>query len=363
MTQHDGGQPLYGPPPGWGRLAGESEPYAVPQRWSSTHSGLPTGESEPYAVPQRWSSAPSELPTGPSTYPMFWQTPASTVGSRIQGAFVALVGLLVATLASGALTSVAYIVAGDSLAARLGDTTAGVVLITLGAGALAFAPLVVMAFLAAKIVRQEGRWLHSVTGRVRWGWALQCLAVGLVAALAWIGMGALVGSPFLTSSGTLDWWLFPVVLILILVTATGGEYMLRGVLNRGVASLVSSPGVGAVLGAVVSSFVYVLMSSVVLIYTGDGWGAVAVFVLGLLLAFIVWHTGGLEAAVATTMASGLISCAPLFGPALQDVAGISLGLPEAIVRLAPMIVIAGVITLMAWAQGVQRTASPDAPTH
>ncbi|WP_147454131.1 CPBP family glutamic-type intramembrane protease [Tessaracoccus antarcticus] len=343
MTQHDGRQPLYGPPPGWGRPAGES--------------------SEPYAVPQRWSSMPSGLPTGPSTYPMFWRTPASTVGGRIQGIFVALVGLLVATLASGALTSVAYILVVDPLAAWLGDTTAGVVLVSLAASALAFAPLVPMAYLAAMILRQEGRWLHSVAGRVRWGWALQCLAVGLVAALAWMGIGAIAGSPFLTSSGTLDWWLFPVVLILLLVTATGGEYMLRGVLNRGVASLVSGPGVGAVLGAVVSSFVNVLMSSVVFIYTGDGWGAAAVLVLGLLLAFIVWQTGGLEAAVAMSMASGLISYAPLFGPGLQDVAGLSLGLPPAVVRLAPMIVIAGIITLMARAQGVQRTASPDAITH
>ena len=333
MTRHHPRPPLEGPPAGW-----VQRPDAP----------------APYEIPAQWLSSPSGTPVEASTYPRMWRSQGIRGGHAIRAMVLAVLGFLIAGIAAGAMTPLAF-----NLFRGAGDGWLGVgwrielSLISLTINAIAFGLLVPFSFLLSSMVGQQKRWMHSVTGRFRWVWFLQCLAVGVVAVAAYAAAGALMAPRGNTGSMSGALWLLPVVLLLLVISVAGAEYMVRGVIFRGVASLSSSPDVGTVLGAVASSVVPVVLSAALFVYTRDVTGALLLLVVGLLAAFVVWQTGGLEAAVAVGVTHGLASQVPLLVTGMDDAMPLVSG-PADFVRHGLVALVVLIIVLLARVRGVQR---------
>lgn len=285
-----------------------------------------------------------------------------TAGRILRAVVLGAVGFLIAGIASGAMTSLAFGafrgVGNDWL---LDDGwRVDLTVISLTASAIAFALLIPFSFLLSRMVGQQGKWLHSVTGRVRWAWFLQCLAVGVVAVAAYAGIWTLAVPHDDTGSTPGPLWLLPVIVVLLLVATAGGEYLVRGVLNRGVASLMPSPGAGIALGAIVSSVVPVVMSVPMFIYSEDVWGPFVLLFFGIIVSLVVWQTGGLEAAVAVGVTSSLMSYVPLFVTGMDEVTQVSTGQPMALIRYVPVIGAVLAIVLLARVRDVQRITRTEA---
>ena len=158
-----------------------------------------------------------------------------------------------------------------------------------------------------------GGWLLSVAGRWRWGWSGICAAGAVVVALAVVvlGLTGLAGRvtpseshpATLAAAPALGWLLLAVAVAVS--TAALEEVAIRGWLAQAAGSLASSPVVGVLLAAAVSTAAFVWRRSPV----GPGETA-TLAALGLVLFLLVWSTGGLEASMALNAGLQLAALAP-----------------------------------------------------
>lgn len=308
-------------------------------------------------------SPPTGLPVEPTAYPKVWRVPGTRRWRPLLALLLAVAGYVVLAAAMDALSRAWLTLRQSGMDADEASQYASTVEYAIAlvvAAPIAMVLLVPLSKLLSRLVGQKGRWLSSVTGRVRWGWLAQCVAicVALVAAYALIAQG--LGGSEPAADRARGWFILPVVLVLWPMMAAGTEYLLRGVVNRGAASLPRSPAVGIVLGAVVSSAAYVLMRLPTLIPTGDVWGGVVWFLLGLVLSCVVWRTGGLEASIAVNIAYSLLYLMPWywFFDGLE-MPGQSATGPAALLRLVPLVVAAGLIMILARMRRVERTTPPQ----
>lgn len=157
------------------------------------------------------------------------------------------------------------------------------------------------------------RRLWSVALTPRWGLLLKCLVpaalvlvvlqgLSLMFAVFGVGAGAGAGSgpgaelgqPANFSPGAALWSLL-IVLLLVPLQAAGEEVVFRGAFMQALGSWVKSP----VLPIVVPTLVFASLH----IY--DVWGLAQIAVMGLLSGWLVWRTGGLEAAVSLHIVNNL----------------------------------------------------------
>lgn len=217
--------------------------------------------------------------------------------------------------------------------------------------------LIPLSFLLSRIVGQRGGWLSSVVGRVRWTWLMKCLAVSLVA------VGALVLIPISIQGWDQQglalrpgwWWLLIGVIVVTPFQAAGEEYIIRGVLNRAVASLIPARIVGAVAGAVLSSVVFATIH-----FAEDTWLNITYFSLGMLLSYLAWRTGGLEAAIAMHTANNIVVLVFLPFQDISEVFDRAEGAsdPTALIQLAVLGAAAAIIVAMARRGAISRTGPP-----
>lgn len=322
------------------------------------HPASEIDEITQYPVPEQWLSEaqPEGLPTVPTDYPNLWATGSVRRGRPLLVAVLGVVGFLVLTAAMNGFVSLwaSLRTRGMDSAERSDFVGLELIVVSYVANSIALVLLVPMSLLLSRLVGQRGRWLGSVAGRFRWGWFLQCAVLGAAVVVAILLLfSALVGEePLAVKPGL--WGLLVMVILLVPVQAVGVEYLLRGVLNRGVAALSTSPAVGAVAGAVVSSVLYVLMDATVIVMTGDVWRGGMWFLLGLVLSFVAWRTGGLEAGVVTASVYPLLSRLSVFVTGTDGLLGTGTNGPDALVAVLPTIVVASAIVLLASVRGVQR---------
>ena len=176
-------------------------------------------------------------------------------------------------------------------------------LLSLAAIALLTPTVLVVARL---VQRRPARSLHSVTGRVRWGWLGICAGVALVftsailIVLVWLGDAH---GTLLTAQGdpsmTIGWQRFALLgaalVILVPLQAAGEEYFCRGFLLQtfGAYSRYAGVTVSAVLFAAAHGF-------------GTWWGFGLLVVDGVVYAALTIRTGGLETAIAGHAINNLV---------------------------------------------------------
>lgn len=155
--------------------------------------------------------------------------------------------------------------------------------------------------------------IHSVRGRMRWGWLALCMGV---AALVYIviptGLELALGSHYdftPQAQGNDLMWLLALLILLVPVQCYAEELVFRGYLMQTIGRWLKHPAWAIVLPAPLF----------MLGHGYDLWGQLSVLTMGLLAGYLVWRTGGLEAAIAlhvvnnlTAMGMGIFSVADPF---------------------------------------------------
>ena len=134
--------------------------------------------------------------------------------------------------------------------------------------------------------------LASVLGRVRWGWAARCLAVSAVLTLLVDGgdaaLAALRGEAWVPHVDATSWLVIGLVVLLVPAQCVAEEVVFRGYLAQGVGTWLRHPAFAILLPVPLfvlgHTYVNLAMVDTAVWATAMGW--------------LVWRTGGLEAAAA-----------------------------------------------------------------
>ncbi len=287
----------------------ESGPWPPPQapgtQPAPTSPGVPGTWGPPRPVAP--SRAP-RLPVEPRDYMRFWRAPGIPIWKPILAVILGVVGFFVI---STAVIIVGFLVEGFRDPAGIEDVMNGllegdVTPVLFVANSASLGLMIVLALLLGRLVGQPARYIHSVEGRVRWGWLGRALLVSLVGVAIYV-----LGSQTLEGWDSLDlrvnddtWWFLIAVMLVTPFQAAGEEYLVRGVLGRAVASIIPSRGVGLALSALATSTVFMFLHG-----AGDLWLNIIYFTMGLLFWWITWRTGGLEVAVALHVANNMLALA------------------------------------------------------
>lgn len=353
------------PPHPWG-----PQPQPPRQQWAPPSSPSPQAWGPPtplapqqWAPPPRWDRAalpPSTLPLQPTQYQQFWRAPFikawRPIVAVVLGAIAFLLVAMVVTAAAVGIEVAAGTLSADEALELLseGRVSPGLVL----GNSVAIGLMLPLTLLIAALVKQPPRFLHSVLGRFRWTWFFLCAAVSVVV------LGVNIGLELLLSGDEglelrihpYTWWLLVGLMLVTPFQAAAEEYMLRGLLFRTVGSWFRGPAVALGVGTLVNSAVFTLMHG-----AGDPWLNLVYFVLGALLSWITWRTGGLEAAVAFHIVNNMIAFA--FVP-FQDVTDLfdrSAGVagPLVLIQLIASGLTVALITEVARRRGLQRLGPPQ----
>lgn len=308
----------------------------------------------PYVQPTREQIAAAvrpALPTLPRRYYGFLRTHRHAWWKPL---LLVLVGL--AWLVVGSVLGLVAMVADGGLARSLeqaqavGDPLAGLVVTPalFVANNLSLALAIPLAMLAQwAIWGQRPRWLASVAGGFRWGWFARCLA------WAFPIVGAFVaGAYLLEPAADVRWRDHTVFMILVVLLTTplqcaGEEYLVRGLLQRGVGSWFAHETLGWAVATAVGSLTFMALH-----LAQDPWLNVFYLAFGVTLSWLTWRTGGLEAAIAIHTANNVTGMALLpftdFSTMFDRSQGT--GSPWGLVQV---VVVAGVAAILAW-QGRRR---------
>jgi uncharacterized protein len=273
------------PPPGY--------PYGAPYPY-----GEPYGYRQPPAPPAHGFRAP---PGEPRPYSQLLRSPSyrwwRPLVSLVVGAAVSillLVGIGVAVAAAAAITG--RDAADFDLTTGPGGFLAGNLLIA------AAIPVSVLAVVAG-FLRPPG-WLVSVELRLRWGWLARVSAVlvgwAVVGTLVWFVLGGWPGT-----GGDDVLLLIALCLLTTPLQAAGEEFLVRGWLTQSIGAWFARPVAGAVVAGLLSATVFAFLHG-----SQNVWLFGDRFAFGLIASYLVWRTGGLEAAIAMHSISNIASIIP-----------------------------------------------------
>jgi membrane protease YdiL (CAAX protease family) len=296
--------------------------------------------------PQAWVRRPyTQLLRGPAHR---WWRPLLGLAVAAGGIVAILVGTLVAVLVAGLAGWVDLATVEESF-----DQWWMLLLTNLGLAALI--PVSMLAVWAGHGWRP--RWVSSVVGGLRWGWLLTSAAVSLLL----VGAGTLVlfvVGGFPSGTGTDVVALLLVVALTTPLQAAGEEYLFRGWLSQAVGSVFAKAVTGALVAALLSATLFALA------HGGQNlWLFLDRFAFGLLASYLVWLTGGLEAAIAVHAVNNLVVFVPtILTGGISDALTVT-DAPAGLVvlDLVVMAVVGVVLTLLARRRGVRREFVPPDP--
>ena len=166
---------------------------------------------------------------------------------------------------------------------------------------LTLAALIPASMIATRIAYgpPRGR-LFSVTGRLRWGWLLQCMA--LVAPLWVVYLAAswvVFGQEVLPRP---EAWigLLVVTLLTTPLQAAGEEVAFRGLVVQAVGAWIRSPVVALAVSTAVSAAIFVAAHG-----SMDVWIWIDIGSLAVAACWLAWRTGGIEAGIALHVVNNL----------------------------------------------------------
>lgn len=288
------------------------------------------------------------LPTGPTQYHHFWRAPGIDLWRPIVVTLLSALAFLALSVIIPGIAVVLEVAAGTISAEEVeallyeGRVSPGLVL----GNSVAIGLTLIAVLLLARLTKQPPRFLHSVLGRFRWKWFLGCAVASLVI------LGAHTGIDIARHGvDSLDlevrpytWWLLIGLMLATPFQAATEEYLFRGVLFRTIASWFRAPLVALITGGVLNSALFTVIHGAT-----DPWLNFFYFVLGCLLSYLTWRTGGLEAAVAVHIINNMLG----FGfIAFQDVTTLfdrseGTGGPFVLVQMLAMVILTAVIEVMA----------------
>ncbi len=298
------------------------------------------------------------MPTAPVAYSQMLRTPRATRGRGVlMIVCLVLSYVLVSTLLQGAALGV-DVLRGTT---RLSDLLEGKLSLTptlLLAVNLSNAACIPLSMLLQRaFFGQRGRWLHSVTGRFRWGV---------------LGRGALIALPFWAAylvillvtapeSVKMPSGSYLAMLVIVVLTtplqAAGEEYGARGLITRGAGSWFASPRTALLVGTLLSGAVFTLAHG-----AGDPWLIAFYFLVAVVLSLITWRSGGLELGIVLHTLNNLVSFGSLVllqqdtSTVLDRGAG-SAG-PSVLLPAAVLLASSGTLWFWAWRAKLQRSYVP-----
>lgn len=153
--------------------------------------------------------------------------------------------------------------------------------------------LIPSAMLASWIVnRIRPRFLSSVTGGLRWGWLLRCLAVCVPIFAAYLVLQFVLGWDYQPKPRQ---WVVLLVIVVIGIPfqSAGEEYAFRGLILQNVGSWFGRRTVGLVVAIIPSVLLFALAHG-----SFDPWVFADLAVFAVCSCILAWRTGGLEASIA-----------------------------------------------------------------
>lgn len=301
---------------------------------------------EPPGPPEAWQPRPySQLLRGPRHR---WWRPLVGLGVVLGGVLL----LFVLTTAAFGIAALAGWV--DTEAVEDSFDSWWVLLLT-NLGLAALIPVAMLGVWAGHGWRP--RWVASVTGGTRWGWLWTSTAVSLVLVLVSTAVFLLLdGVP--RGTGTDVVVLLLVVALTTPLQAAGEEYLFRGWLSQAIGSLFARALVGAVVAALVSALLFALAHG-----GQNTWLFLDRFAFGLLASYLVWRTGGLEAAIAVHAVNNIVVFVPtILTGGLEDALTVTDAPAEVVaIDVVGMVVIGVVLAWLARRRHVQRLFVPPAP--
>ena len=326
MSTPPDGHPLYGPAP-YGPPQG-GPPHGPPQRPPSDEgqaAASPFGQPDPRAAyapavhpSGHLSGHPSPQPAYPVPAPRPAQRPSfphpeprpyhlvlrtwSYAWWRPVVGLVALVAGILVVLPVVMLPVLLVAAAVDGGGAALSEAFSG-----LGGGGeltpsgllylnLTLAGLVLWTWLLLRVLHSmRPRWLASVRPKLRWGYLFACFGLAVVALVAQAVVGSLLPGDVAADTGEpnpLDGTTIALLVIVLLTTplqCAGEEYAFRGYLLQALGALLRHRWVTIVLTALLFAAAHVQFDPPLFIDR---------FLFGLVAAWLVIRTGGLEAGIA-----------------------------------------------------------------
>ena len=301
------------------------------------------------------------LPPAGTEYHRFFRTSRNVWWKGIVAIAGFVVGYLLITSALGVAAMIIDFATGrstwESLSTGKVEFTPALFLATNLGNALAIPLAMVIQWL---VWGQPVRWLHSVTGYVRWRLLARSAAVILPLWIAYMAISALAfpestgGSPGNGFTGE-SVALLVIMLLTTPLQAAGEEYGARGLIMRAAGSWVASPLPGLIVAALVPSVIFMFAHG-----AGDPWLNAYYFLFGVTMSILAWRTGGLEAgivlhAVNNMLAFGVVILA---GQEINLDRSAGVGGTFMLVPMAALLVVTAVLVLLARRWQVQRSYQP-----
>ncbi len=241
------------------------------------------------------------------TWTYSWWRPVVGLVLLLAGMLVVVPVLLLPVLLigtaveSGASSAQAY---GDAVTASLSleeVTVSGLLWLNLVLGGM-----VLWTWLLVRVLHQlRPRWLASVRPRIRWRFFVACLGLSVVALVAQVVVSTLVpagGDPSVGADvNPITGQTVALILVVVLTTplqAAGEEYAFRGYLLQAVGSLSRRGWVALLVSAVLFAMAHGLQNPPLFFDR---------FMFGLIAAWLVIRTGGLEAGIALHVLNNLLA--------------------------------------------------------
>lgn len=243
-------------------------------------------------------------PTGPLHYGELLRGAPRTGWWALLGVVAVLLGILVLQALALVPTSVYYLTQGYSVS-ETGDRLTGNpatpgFLLAVNLGWLLAIAAVWFAVRVVHGLKPALGWATSVVGRFRWRWFGACLGLAFVALVATLLVSLVVpaddssstaGALNAFTSETRDYLI--VIVLLTPFQAAGEEYVFRGYLMQ-VFGVLPWRRIATYAAIVLSALVFALAHG-----AGQGWPVfIDRFAFGLVAAYLVVRTGGLEAGIA-----------------------------------------------------------------
>lgn len=304
---------------------------------------------------------PPALPVVDSTYHDFWRTPRW----RALNAVLVLVIVPIAwVVISGFVMLPALWIDGGGQFSLDVLTMTPALFIANNIALAVFIPISLAA--CTWIFGQPARWLHSVVGRVRWGWMGTCFAVLAVLWLIFYGVSFLL-NPHIFDEFQLQPYTWVMIVGILLTTpwqAAGEEYGMRGAIARAATSFIRPDKLifgkvpaGFVLGTVVSSLLFMLAH-----VAADPWLNLFYFSFGVIACVLAWRTGGLEAGIAMHVINNLFaeSTLPFTDISLVFDRQAGVGDPTVLLNILFPLIGMGIVLHLAKKKGLVTKSAPGA---
>jgi membrane protease YdiL (CAAX protease family) len=291
----------------------------------------------------------------PRPYPQLQRTPGLAPWRPLVSLLLGALVIVVVIVQVGVVVSALVAVSGGDAEQAEDALSTGPLGFTVTNLLLALAIPVSMMAIAVAFFRPPG-WLASVQGRTRWGWLGICVLISAGYAVLISGVWILLGGAPGTG-GEHAALLIGLCLLTTPFQAAGEEYLIRGWLTQTIAAWFARPRVGAVVAGLLSATVFALLHG-----QQSPWLFADRWVFGAIASYLVWRTGGLEAAIALHALTNVAAIVPAALEGTLDDALTVVEVPagEVLIDIASLLVAAAVLLLAARWRKVPRTGAPEA---